>query len=225
MKNNNLENRKQNRKIIKNIVYAFLYFVLLDEILVRVLPVFIDINNKVLINAVYNGSKIFIMSVCGLVFYWHELRTGMKEFFNKWWKKIIQFLLVFILFTILSEIIGFLIEIPTSSNQYVLEEMIDSYPIMIFGTIILAPFVEEIIFRHILIGRLSKTIPKLLAIIISCTLFALIHSGLTISFIVYFLMGIAYTIIYILNKDNFVASFIYHVIHNSIVLLSVLGIL
>ncbi|QQK08800.1 CPBP family intramembrane glutamic endopeptidase [Miniphocaeibacter halophilus] len=225
MENNNLENKKQNRKTLKNIVYIFLYFILLDEILIRVLPNFIDISNIILINTVYNESKLFIMSIFGIVFYWQELKIGMKNFANKWWKKIIQFIVVYILFIALSVLIGLLIEIPTSSNQYSLEEMINSYPIMIFGTIILAPFVEEIIFRHILIGELSKTIPKFLAIIISCILFALIHSELTLSFIVYFLMGMAFTIIYILNKDNFIASFFYHAIHNSIALLAVLGIL
>ncbi|WP_422678940.1 lysostaphin resistance A-like protein, partial [Clostridium tarantellae] len=65
----------------------------------------------------------------------------------------------------------------------------------LFHLIILAPFVEEILFRGIIFKRLRQSINIYIAIIIQAILFALLHPGLLHS-ILTMIFGILLAFIY-----------------------------
>ncbi|MBQ7363596.1 MAG: CPBP family intramembrane metalloprotease [Clostridia bacterium] len=110
----------------------------------------------------------------------------------------------------LSQIIGKLFGImPTNS----LDEMLDGTPIwlMIVSVVILAPIVEEIIFRKMIIDRLSR-FGGTIAVIISSVAFALIHTNLyqfPYALAVGFVLGYVY-----LRSGNVIYTIVIHMIMN-----------
>ncbi len=115
------------------------------------------------------------------------------------------------------------------------EKMVDSYIqssqglfsapflLMILSNVIIAPLVEEIIFRGLILSRLRKVMPVWTAVIISSIAFAIMHGQLL--WIAYtFLLGIVFSLM-VLKTGSTLSSIIVHMIFNLFgVLLSVLSI-
>lgn len=97
------------------------------------------------------------------------------------------------------------------NNQDTINSMLNvlTIPIAIL-TMFLAPFIEEIVFRYSL-GSLIKN--NIVFVIVSSILFGVMH-GIGISTIIYIVIGIFFSIIYIKTNKNIVASTIAHVINN-----------
>lgn len=85
--------------------------------------------------------------------------------------------------------------IPFPENWFALDREITSgyssaRPVsIVLGLILFIPFVEEIVFRGVIFSRLNDAIGPFLALLLSCTLFALIH-GSPIQMLYAFLMGL-----------------------------------
>lgn len=80
--------------------------------------------------------------------------------------------------------------------------------LLFFSSVIVGPLVEEIIFRYLLIGELSKFNNKLITILLGSFIFAIMHTGL-INIIYAFALGIILSVIYIKNR-NLTSSIIVH---------------
>ena len=82
----------------------------------------------------------------------------------------------------------------------------------LFGTVILVPIVEEVLFRGVLLDKISDKIPSVFAILISSIAFSFFHNDY-VQMIYTFIMGIIFAITYLKVKNIF-APIIVHIIYN-----------
>ena len=78
------------------------------------------------------------------------------------------------------------------------------------------PLVEEIFYRHILIGKLSPYAPTWLLGSISAFLFAYMHCHEWQDMTMYLPVGIILTLVYVKSGKNIAYSWLYHALNNSI---------
>ena len=78
------------------------------------------------------------------------------------------------------------------------------------------PLVEEIFYRHILIGKLSPYAPTWLLGAISAFLFAYMHCHEWQDMTMYLPVGIILTLVYVKSGKNIAYSWMYHALNNSI---------
>jgi membrane protease YdiL (CAAX protease family) len=104
-----------------------------------------------------------------------------------------------------------------SVNQQGLEALMKSVPawLMIPVVVLLGPFVEEYIFRHLLIGKLSRHVNVWLCCALSALLFAAVHvlgkEGLTLpALLPYLAMGVTLVGAYLLSGRNLMFSYLVH---------------
>lgn len=116
-----------------------------------------------------------------------------------------------------------------SENQNIIEIIIDSKGIwiMLFCVVILAPFVEEIIFRKLIIDTCEKTfnLKPWIGIVISSLIFAFIHVSDANSLIYifqYLPLSISLTLTYHYSKNNVVVPFLVHLCNNFLAAIAVL---
>lgn len=78
------------------------------------------------------------------------------------------------------------------------------------------PVIEEMFFRHILIGKLSAYAPTWLVASISAALFAYMHSHQWQDFFTYLPISIVLTLVYVMSGKNVAYSWLFHALNNSI---------
>ena len=78
------------------------------------------------------------------------------------------------------------------------------------------PVIEEIFFRHILIGKLSAYAPTWLVASISAALFAYMHSHQWQDFFSYLPLSIVLTLVYVKSGKNVAYSWLFHALNNTI---------
>ena len=112
-----------------------------------------------------------------------------------------------------------------SENQLAIEDMTRSVPFatMYVVTALLGPFVEEYVFRHLLIGKLSRRINVWVCVALSAVLFTGLHfvgagSFDVTSAIPYTTLGIMMSVAYVLTGKSLAYSYILHVFNNSVAL-------
>ena len=81
------------------------------------------------------------------------------------------------------------------------------------------PVIEEMFFRHILIGKLSAYGPTWLVASISAALFAYMHSHQWQDFLMYLPLSIVLTLVYVKSGKNVAYSWLFHALNNSIMLI------
>lgn len=89
--------------------------------------------------------------------------------------------------------------------------------IALFGSVIIGPILEELIFRYLIYNNLNKFNNKNTSIILSSLIFALVHNGF-INIVYAFIIGTILTIIYSKNK-NINEVIILHMVANLMSLL------
>ena len=89
--------------------------------------------------------------------------------------------------------------------------------IALFGSVIIGPILEELIFRYLIYNNLNKFNKKNTSIILSSIIFALVHNGF-INIVYAFIIGTILTIIYSKNK-NIKEVIILHMVANLMSLL------
>ena len=82
------------------------------------------------------------------------------------------------------------------------------------------PVIEEIFYRHILIGKLSAYAPTWLVALISAALFAYMHSHQWQDFFSYLPLSIVLTLVYVKSGKNVAYSWAFHALNNSIMLIA-----
>ena len=78
------------------------------------------------------------------------------------------------------------------------------------------PMVEEIFYRHILIGKLSVYAPTWLVASISAALFAYMHSHQWQDFFSYLPISIVLTLVYVFSGKSVAYSWLFHALNNTI---------
>lgn len=112
-----------------------------------------------------------------------------------------------------------------SENQLAIEGMTTSvpFPTMLVMAVVMGPFVEEYVFRHLLIGKLSRKVNVWVCVVISIVLFAGMHFLGSGSFdpmaaIPYVSLGAVISVAYVLTGRSLAYSYLIHLLNNLIAL-------
>ncbi|MGD9604842.1 MAG: lysostaphin resistance A-like protein [Bacilli bacterium] len=169
-------------------------------------------------------GEILLLGIFVVILWKHFIRDG-KLFFSKAnFGKYIGIILVgFIAINVaivgLAEIFELLKIEGTSENQSIVESMLsyDSKIFMIITTILLAPIVEEIIFRKLLFGVVEEKfhLPPIFAILISAVIFAAIHA-VDAFFFQYLALALIIAGSYAYSKNNIFVPIGIHLINNAL---------
>ena len=112
-------------------------------------------------------------------------------------------------------------EVQTSENQAGLQQLMQQVPawLMVPVVVVVGPFVEEYIFRHLLIGKLSRRINIWVCCTLSVLLFASIHiagqEAITLTALLpYLAMGATLVFVYVWTGRNLMFSYFVHAAKN-----------
>jgi membrane protease YdiL (CAAX protease family) len=110
--------------------------------------------------------------------------------------------------------------VETSQNQAGLQALMQRVPAWLTAPVlvVIGPFVEEYLFRHLLIGKLSRRVNIWLCCILSTVLFAALHlvrEGITFSALLpYLAMGATLVLVYVWTGKNLMFSYFVHAAKN-----------
>ena len=158
-----------------------------------------------------------------LIQQWKEIRKTKRKFFFGVLKGCLFLILMTVVFGSISEMLRQFLGLDGQSlNQSNLQSIFQEQPLLIavFACII-GPLMEELLFRQILLRYLRKSLPTWLSIFIVGLAFALIHMhSLSLSEWVgavgYLGGGLAFSIIYVKEKENIYYPLVVHMIMNSL---------
>ncbi len=157
-----------------------------------------------------------------LIQQWKEIRKTKRKFFFGVLKGYLFFILMTVIFEFVSEMLRqFLVIDGQSLNQSILQSAFQGQPLLIAVlACIIGPLMEELLFRQILLRYLRKSLPTWLSIFIVGLAFALIHMhSLSLSewvgAIGYLGAGLAFSIIYVKEKENIYYPLLVHMLSNS----------
>ncbi|UZX04414.1 CPBP family intramembrane metalloprotease [Arthrobacter sp. CDRTa11] len=110
--------------------------------------------------------------------------------------------------------------VETSQNQAGLQALMQRIPAWLTAPVlvVIGPFVEEYLFRHLLIGKLSRRVNIWLCCILSTVLFAALHvvrEGITFTVLLpYLAMGATFVLVYVWTGKNLMFSYLVHAAKN-----------
>lgn len=208
------------------LIFAILYTVLFvfdgDKLLASVMPSAIANYLEYLVYVVLAlyGSFLFKDK---LIQQWNEIRKTKRKFFFGVLKGLLFLILMTVIFEFVSEMLRQFLGLDGQSlNQSNLQSIFQEQPLLIavFACII-GPLMEELLFRQILLRYLRKSLPTWLSIFIVGLAFALIHMhSLSLSEWVgavgYLGGGLAFSIIYVKEKENIYYPLLVHMLGNSL---------
>lgn len=166
-----------------------------------------------------------ILVVIVLAVAWRPLVTSLRVFrTGTWWKILLlpaTWLACIVINVVLLSLLG---QPQTSANQAALEEMTTQAPpaLMILMTVVAAPLVEEYLFRHLLVGKLSRYVNVWVCAVVSVLAFTLLHFVSTgfhfdlIQTVPYLTLAVAITVSYILLDLSFGYAVLLHMVNNGI---------
>lgn len=99
-------------------------------------------------------------------------------------------------------------------KEYLLKLDWNSFVLVAFIAIVIAPTIEEIVFRRVIFGFVRLKVGLAAAVIITSALFAGIHMRI-VDFPTLFVLGVIWQLLFIFHKSLF-PSILYHTFHNSV---------
>ena len=158
-----------------------------------------------------------------LIQQWNEIRKTKRKFFFEVLKGWLLLFLITILFALLSEILKQVLGLSgQGQNEASIQSAFKEHPLLIavFACVI-GPVVEEVFFRQIFLKYLRKYLSSWLSIFIVGLAFALTHMHSLdlsewINAIYYLGGGLAFSIIYVKEKENIYYPLAVHMIVNSL---------
>jgi membrane protease YdiL (CAAX protease family) len=112
-------------------------------------------------------------------------------------------------------------DVETSQNQASLQELMQQVPawLMVPVIVVAGPFVEEYIFRHLLIGKLSRRVNIWVCCALSVVLFAALHivgqEAITLTALLpYLAMGATLVFVYVWTGRNLMFAYFVHAAKN-----------
>lgn len=167
---------------------------------------------------VYGWCILYVLSaVASIWLYRKEWLRGFQSFQGKarqFWMIVINCLvIIFFLNVVLVDWIGISDE---TANQAALDTVIHNIsPWLTFlDMVILAPIMEEILFRGALIGELSKKIPLIYGTLLSIIVFTGLHVMSWTEALIYGPVAIVISLAYVFTSNNLVVSTVIHMVNN-----------
>ncbi|MHC6593082.1 lysostaphin resistance A-like protein [Arthrobacter sp. C152] len=112
-------------------------------------------------------------------------------------------------------------QVQTSANQAGLQALMQQVPawLMVPLLVVVGPFVEEYIFRHLLIGKMSRRVNIWICCVLSAVLFAGLHivgqEAITLAALLpYLAMGATLVFVYVWTGRNVMFSYFVHAAKN-----------
>ena len=206
--------------------------ILIFAILYTVLFVFdgVKLLSYLMPSAIANYLVYVVLALYGsflckdrLIQQWKEIRKTKRKFFFGVLKGLLFLILMTVIFEFVSEMLRQFLGLDGQSlNQSNLQSIFQEQPLLIavFACII-GSLMEELLFRQILLRYLRKSLPTWLSIFIVGLAFALIHMhNLSLSEWVgavgYLGGGLAFSIIYVKEKENIYYPLLVHMLGNSL---------
>ena len=154
---------------------------------------------------------------------WEEIRKAKRKFFFGVLTGWLFLILMTVFFGFISGMLRQFVGLDGQGlNQSNIQSTFQEQPLLIavFACVI-GPFVEELFFRQVLLHYLQKRLPDLLSIILVGLVFALTHMhSLDLSEWVgtvgYLGAGLAFSIIYVKEKENIYYPLLVHMLSNSL---------
>ncbi len=158
-----------------------------------------------------------------LIQQWNEIRKTKRKFFFGVFKGWLFLILMTLVFKFVSEMLKqFFGLVGQGLNQSNIQSTFQEQPLLlaVFACII-GPLVEELLFRQLLLHYLQKRLPGLLSIILVGLVFALTHMHSLalsewVSAVDYLGGGLAFSIIYVKEKENIYYPLVVHMLGNSL---------
>ncbi len=206
--------------------------VLIFAILYTVLFVFdgVKLLSYLMPSAIANYLVYVVLALYGsflfkdrLIQQWNEIRETKRKFFFGVLKGWLFLFLMTILFEFLSSILRQFLGLDGQSlNQSNLQSIFQDQPLLIavFACII-GPLVEELFFRQLLLHHLQKKLSTWLSILLVGLVFALTHMHNVslsewVGAVGYLGGGLAFSIIYVKEKENVYYPLLVHMLGNSL---------
>ncbi|MFJ4209669.1 lysostaphin resistance A-like protein [Paenarthrobacter sp. NPDC089675] len=130
-------------------------------------------------------------------------------------------LAVVVMLIITAIFVGVIGGVQNSENQLGIQGLLQHVPawLMVPLLVVLGPFVEEYLFRHLLIGKLSQYVNIWICCLVSVVVFASIHTvgreGLALSALAPYLgMGVVLVGVYVWTGKNLMFSYFVHAAKN-----------
>ena len=205
------------------LIFAILYTVLFVfdgvKLLTSLMPSTIANYLVYVVLALY-GSFLFKDR---LIQQWNEIRKTKRKFFFGVFKGWLFLILMTLVFKFVSEMLKqFFGLVGQGLNQSNIQSTFQEQPLLlaVFACII-GPLVEELLFRQLLLHYLQKRLPGLLSIILVGLVFALTHMHSLalsewVSAVDYLGGGLAFSIIYVKEKENIYYPLVVHMLGNSL---------
>ena len=154
---------------------------------------------------------------------WNEIRKTKRKFFFGVLTGWLFLILMTVAFGFVSELLRhFLGLVEQGLNQSNIQSTFQEQPILIavFACII-GPWVEELFFRQLLLHHLQKSLSSWLSILLVGLVFALTHMHSLalsewVSAVAYLGGGLAFSIIYVKEKENIYYPLLVHMLGNSL---------
>lgn len=218
-----------NIKTIAKSIFVILLYYIFYEIMIKTMSlVGLNINNFNSLQKIITFTIFDILLIISLYFIYKKdlkkefilFKNNFKEFFEKYTK---YWLLGIVLMSIINSIIMFITPSDVANNEELVRGLIDKFPLYgFFSAALVAPFVEEIVFRKTFKDIIKN---KYLLLIICGLTFGTIHvieSYTKITDLLYiFSYGVFGSVFaYIYYKTNTVfTSMFFHFIHNTMLVL------
>ena len=205
------------------LIFAILYTVLFVfdgvKLLASLMPSTIANYLVYVVLALY-GSFLFKDR---LIQQWNEIRKTKRKFFFGVFKGWLFLILMTLVFKFVSEMLKqFFGLVGQGLNQSNIQSTFQEQPLLlaVFACII-GPLVEELLFRQLLLHYLQKRLPGLLSIILVGLVFALTHMHSLalsewVSAVDYLGGGLAFSIIYVKEKEKIYYPLVVHMLGNSL---------
>ncbi|MBO0428984.1 CPBP family intramembrane metalloprotease [Vagococcus fluvialis] len=216
-----MDTKKESKLVyVKYLFFLFLFFLLSS------IP---DIVMAILIGLDFSDWLIMVIILClnGLI-----IRFVYKKYLSKTkdnsfenenleefkWKKILFVLVMYGIMYLIDLLFSTFLDIGTPENQEILEEMFRMTPITIaMMTVVVAPIVEELIFRGLFTTYFMKNetvLSKIVIVVTSSLVFGLAHEVTpSLSLLYYSSIGAMLSITYMYTK-NIKYSILLHFINN-----------
>jgi len=164
----------QKSERILGCIFIPVHSVVLPILLVIILTLFdLDLTSPYQMLLYYTASFVLILAVM-----FRYLRASFSDMIDEFWRAIRAVIMGYLLFRILLWVAGFLLtSIMSSSNpnqDVITTDIASNFRVMAVVTCILAPIVEEAMFRGALFGTIRQK-NRIVAYIVSTLLFCLFH--------------------------------------------------
>ncbi|MBL7573607.1 CPBP family intramembrane metalloprotease [Staphylococcus saccharolyticus] len=168
---------------------------------------------------------IFAFYFLHIITFVNRVKNGWLYVKNHWLFLIIVFLVTIILSNVYDQLMQFLpkhLQYSDTQNEMELDKLFENHAFIPFAfllIVIVGPIVEELVFRHIIIGELGKKFNFVLMGIVSAVLFTLIHvtdAKSPFEFGAYLILAISLVYVYLKSDRKLAASLSLHMLNNLI---------